>query len=170
MHLRGAGDYIEMRLFRLGRLQFAISEAPLDIPSKGLKAGATVIEVHIPGGSPLTVEECLDAFARAKQFFATYFPTYSYKYYICFSWLFDDVLGQFLKEDSNILKFQKLFEPVHKREEDCILRFMFRFHMKSRDELSEWDTKSSFAKKVKEYAMDGGTFYNVLAVREADQP
>ena len=168
-NLSGWEEYMHMCLFRIGRLQFCMFGAYVDIPEKGIKAGDPVMDVHVPIAGPLTMEACEDAFQRAEVFFTTYFPDYHYKYYTCFSWLFDDVLQKFLKEDSNILKFQKLFEPVYKREQDSILHFMFRFGFKDREEIRDCEAKTDFAKKVKEYALNGGVFHNVLAVKEHTQ-
>lgn len=158
-------NHLSMRLFRLGRMQFCMAGAPVDIPSKGICAGDPVMDVHIPAGAPITASEIDNAFQLAEQFFAKYFPEYHYSYYTCFSWLLDKGLAQFLKEDSNILQFQKLFEPVYQREQDAILNFLFLYGIGSREELRKCDAKTDFARKVKEYALSGGIFYNVLGVR-----
>ena len=158
-------NHFSMRLFRLGRLQFCMTGAYVDIPEIGIHAGDAMMDVHIPKGEPLTLEACNESFAMAETFFAKYFPEYEYHYYMCFSWLLDDTLKQFLKADSNILKFQKLFRVVHKRETDTILHFMFKYGIESREELREFSAKTDFAKQVKEYALAGGTFYNVLGIR-----
>jgi len=159
-------DYIHMRLFRLGRLQFCMTGAAMDIPEKGITAGEPVMDVHVPAGQPLTEAACEDAFRQAESFFGTFFPQYHYRYYTCFSWLFDEVLQQFLKDDANILKFQKLFQPVYRRPQDSILHFLFLFGIESREQLHSCQAKTDFARKVKEYALNGGVFYNVLAVKE----
>lgn len=164
----GWNDHMSMHLFRIGRLQFCMTGAKKDIPDKGIKAKDPIVDVHVPAGEPLTMDACNDAFRRAEQFLTMYFPNYHYKYYTCFSWLLDKGLRKFLKEDSNILQFQTLFEPVYKREQDSILHFMFRFGIKDRAELHECDAKTDFSRKVKEYALNGGVFYNVLGVKDRD--
>lgn len=166
--LLGAGwfnNQMSMNLFRLGRLQFCMHTCYEDVPSKGLKKGDPVMDVHIPGGSPLSIEECEKAFSLCEEFFGKYFPGFHWDYYTCYSWVFDDVLDNFLPEDANILKFQKLFEPVHHIIADSILHFMFKYGIESRDEIRDIPAKSDFAKKVKEYALSGGKFKNVLAVK-----
>ena len=162
-------NHLSMRLFRLGRLQFCMTGAVMDIPDKGIRKGDPVIDVHVPVGSPLTDKECQEAFLIAEQFFATHFPEYHYAYYTCFSWLLDEGLQQFLKADSNILQFQKLFEPVYHWKNDSILNFVFRYGLHDREELKACPAKTDFAKKVREYALSGGTFYNVLGVKKHEQ-
>ena len=88
---------------------------------------------------------------------------------MCHSWLLDETLKKFLKEGSNILEFQKMFYPVSKREDDAILRFMFKYHIETREELNECPANTQFAKNVKEYALSGGKFYNVLGVVKRDK-
>lgn len=161
-------DELSMNLFRIGRLQFCMTGAYMDIPAKGIRKGAPVMDVHIPRGARLDRKECDRAFRMAEQFFTIYFPEYHYQWYTCFSWLLDEGLKAFLKEDSNILRFQEMFEVVHKREQDSILHFMFRYGIESREELRECAADTDFAKKIKEYALSGGVFYNVLGVRPHD--
>lgn len=158
--------HMKMQLFRLGRLQFCMFGCYEDIPSKGIKKGDPVMDIHIPGGIPLTMEKCERSFDMCEQFFKKYFPDYTWDYYTCYSWLLDDVLKKFLDEDANIMKFQKLFEPVHHIVAESILHFVFKYGIKSRDEIKDIPAKSDFAKKVKEYALSGGEFKNVLAVRK----
>jgi len=159
-------DHLSMRLFRLGRLSFCMTGACMDMPEKGIKAGEPVLDLHVAPGEPLTMDACEKSFQAAETFFAEFFPEYQYRYYTGFSWMFDKTINQFLKEDSNILQFQKLFEPVYEREQDSILQFLFKYGMTDREELRECPAETSFARKVKEYALTGGKFYNVLAVRE----
>ena len=160
-------DHFSMRLFRLGRLEFCMYGAYVDIPEAGICKGDPMMDVHIPTGVPLTLQACHESFAMAEDFFAKYFPEYKYPYYMCFSWLLDDTLKQFLKAESNILQFQKLFRAVHKRETDSILHFMFKYGIESREELRELPAKTDFAKQVKEYGLAGGAFYQVLGIRSA---
>lgn len=167
------GDFMQsrmsMKLFRLGRLQFEMSEMYVDIPQKKICKGEPILDVHIPKGGPLTPDECRQSFEMARSFFATYFPEYQYRCYTCFSWLLDDNLRSFLPNNSNILQFQKLFEVVHSRKENSILHFMFKFGLIEREEIRDCPATTDFAKKIKEYALAGGVFYNVLGVREREE-
>ncbi len=161
--------HLSMKLFRLGRLQFCMEEISVDVPEKGILKGTPVMDIHIPTGGSITKEELTASFKMAEEFFGKYFPEYCYDYYMCHSWLLDVTLKKFLKEGSNILEFQKIFYPVSKREDDAILRFMFKYHIETREELNECPANTQFAKNVKEYALSDGKFYNVLGVVERDK-
>jgi len=156
--------HFSFKLFRLGRLQFCMDGASMDIPEKGIYKGDPVIDVHIPRGNPLIIEDCFESFEMAGKFFAKYFPDYEYKWLTCHSWMLDETIRPFLKPDSNILKFQTLFEAVRPVEMDSILHFVLKYGI-TREELPNYEAKSGFAKKVKEYALSGGKFYNTLGVR-----
>ena len=159
-------NHFSMCLFRLGRLQFCMDEAPRDVPEKGIKKGDNVIDVHIPAGDSLSMEQCKQNFAEAEEFFKKYFQDFKYSYYTCFSWMLDKTLKNFLSENSNILKFQKFFEVVYEWEYDAVLNFIFKYGIESRDEMKTLPAETSFAKKLKEYALSGGKLYNNLGVRE----
>jgi len=156
--------HLSMKLFRLGRLQFCMEEFSIDVPEKGIVKGTPVMDIHIPVGGSITKDTLSHSFKMADEFFEKYFPDYKYDYYMCHSWLLDETLKKFLKEGSNILEFQNLFYPVFKKEDDAILRFMFKYHIENREELNACPATTTFAKSVKEYALSGGKFYNVLGV------
>lgn len=156
--------HFSFKLFRLGRLQFCMDGASMDIEEKGIGKGDPVLDVHIPKGNPLKIEDCLESFEIAEKFFVKYFPGYEYKWLTCHSWMLDETIRPFLKPGSNILKFQTLFEAVRPVEMDSILHFIFKYGI-TREELAKCEARSNFAKKVKEYALSGGKFYNTLGVR-----
>lgn len=155
----------KMKLFRLGRLQFCMGQAEVDLPEKGIVKGDNVMEVHIPEGSPLTPEECEASVERAKEFFEKYYPQFEYKYFTCHSWLMDDTLKEILSENSNMIKFQNMFELYHKEESDDILKYVFKWSTR-RSNLRFEVPFSSFAEKVKKLAMSGKAFYAALGVLE----
>ena len=156
--------HFSFKLFRLGRLQFCMDGASMDIAEKGIAKGDPILDVHIPRGDKLDIEDCYASFEIAEKFFAKHFPEYEYKWLTCHSWMLDETIRQFLKPTSNILKFQTLFEAVRPVEMDSILHFVFKSGA-NREELPNYEAKSDFAKKVKEYALSGGKFYNTLGVR-----
>jgi hypothetical protein len=107
-HFRGT-------LFRLGRLQFDRAVLTIDEyqaeTDDGPKDGTPVLEVHIPGGGPMTPEACDESFQRARPFFRAHFPDERYEYGTCRSWLLDPQLTEFLPETSNIVRFQRRWTP-----------------------------------------------------------
>ena len=73
-------------LYWLGRLQFNLQ--PED--------DGWVLSTHIPRTGPLTPESVDQAFAAARDFFATYFPEYPIRAFVCSSWLLDPALTEAL--------------------------------------------------------------------------
>jgi hypothetical protein len=98
---------LQMRIFRLGRLQFepaTLSES-YRIAGRVLNAGTLVLNVHIPQGSPLRKSECEASYRQALSFFHGIMPAF-----FCRSWLLYPALNELLPEYSNILAFQKPYQ------------------------------------------------------------
>jgi hypothetical protein len=78
-----------------------------------LRPGDPCLSLHIPDyRGPLTREACERSVAQAREFFARHFPEERYGLGCCHSWLLDPQLKRYLP-DSNIARFQELFEVVH---------------------------------------------------------
>lgn len=144
--------HLSMKLFRLGRLQFCMG--------KDKKLG-NVIEIHIPEGAPLTPLECQKSIEAAKVFFAKYYPEFEYEYFTCHSWLLDSTLKELLNENSNILKFQQMFDIKQEDDSLAILTYVFTWDTNIRN-LPTKVCNSSFAEKVKKYALSGKKFHETL--------
>ncbi len=150
--------HLNMEIFRLGRLQFAFGCCEENLPDYDLKKGDPVIEVHIPAGEPLTVEACQESFAMARDFFAKYYPDYAYQYFTCHSWLLDPTLQELLDENSNIIRFQKMFVNVGSDASNAILRYVFKWNTHARN-LKYAPVLSSFAATVKKAFFSGTEFH-----------
>lgn len=155
--------HFEMRLFKLGRLQFCMGEAPYDIPKKELLRGDPIIEMHIPSTGSLKNELCVEAVKKAGEFFKKFYPEYEYKFFTCDSWLLDLTLGEFLDEKSNIIKFQNMFDIVHKEKSDKTLKYVFDWSA-TRENLSQFPCNTELAKKVKAHALSGKDFYRTYGI------
>lgn len=152
--------------FRIGCLNFDMEIAGEHECEGGpVKEEDPVVLVHIPSNTRLDREACAQAFQDAEEFFATYFPEFSYKYFVCGSWLLDDSIRPFLKEGSNIRGFQSFFTLYKKVESRSLLRYVF-----SRDttpeNITEFEAKNSLQKKLKEYIAAGGKTYEGFGIRE----
>lgn len=66
------------------------------------------INLHIPAKGPLNYIDCIKSIKEMVEFVEKYNPNYDYKAIVCYSWILDKQFENILKEDSNILKFQKL--------------------------------------------------------------
>ena len=157
------GRHLSAKLFRLGRLQYCMAGAEHDIPKYGIKKGDPVIEVHIPEGGRLSVEECEKSLALAREFFKKYFPDYTYSVFTCHSWLLDDTMKKYLSENSGIVTFGDMFDKVETEESYDLLKYLFT-----------WDTTplnlkyrhptSSLAEKIQKATLSGEKFYSTLGV------
>lgn len=155
-HLRG-------EIFKLGRLQFKAAKFVNDVEELNVKKGQNVIEIHIPEGGKLTVDECKKSIESAKEFYGKHFPQFEYEYFSCHSWLLDQTLKKYLDENSNILSFGDMFKRVAKEPSTAVMRYVVRWDA-TLSNLNEIDPKTSFAKKIKQAILSGEEFYEVLGV------
>ncbi len=94
-----------------------------------LKPGDPVLDIHIPAGGPLSREDAIASMRQALVFFSKHFPkTPPAKALVCTTWLLDAQLAPFLKPDSNILGFQRLFH-LYPVECDAWSAFRFVFNL-----------------------------------------
>ena len=161
MEVGWLSNHFSAKLFRLGRLQFCMGAAEHDIPEANVAKGNSVLEVHIPAGGSMRLEDCKASIAAARTFFATYFPKFHYRAFTCHSWLLDGTLAKFLNENSNILQFQTLFTVAQNDTSDAIFKYIFRWDA-TRDTLEQFEPQSKLAAAIKPYALNGGTFYESL--------
>jgi len=153
--------HLGMKLIKLGRLQFCMAGAEHAIPDMNIKENDNVMEIHIPAVGALKTEECLSSIEKAKSFFKEYFPEYEYKCFTCHSWLLDTSLNEILSQESNIIKFQKLFDIKRQDKSDAILKYVFKWNV-SREDIDTLECTSSFSKKIKDRIQSGGHFYESL--------
>lgn len=99
----------------------------------------------------------------AREFFAKYFPEYSYEYFTCHSWLLDKTLRGMLGPGSNIIDFQDMFTMVNETESDAAITSVFSDSM-TRRKLRQTAAATSLAQKVKEHALNGGKFYETYGI------
>jgi len=73
-----------------------------------LKAGDAVVDLHVPGEEPLTIDALREAHTQAATFFGHYYhyPERPFVAYTCDSWLFSPLLEEMLGPDSNIVRWQ----------------------------------------------------------------
>lgn len=139
-------------LFRLGRLQYRLEK-----PLAGMPDAEVAIETHIPQGEPLDTASCLDSFAQAKEFFARYFPEAVPTYFMCDSWLLCPNLPQVAAEDSNIVRFMRLWTPVPFPDDNSAqaIKRVFGFGF-TRDQLPHAPENNGLQKRLKRYLLEGG--------------
>jgi len=141
----------------LGRLRFEmwhhVSETPPEVLALNLKEGDNFLDVHIPHGKHLKVANCLDSFERAKVFFPKYFD-YDFKAFGCETWLFDPALEKLLPPDSNIMKFQRMFEIYDSYEDYDGLNYLFENITK--ENIKDAPTNTGLRRAIVEHILSGG--------------
>lgn len=125
-----------------------------------LQPGDMVINIHIPQGEKLDYEACLASIEQAKEFFIRHFPDIKYNAVVCGTWLLDINLLNILPEESNIIKFMRLFKkmPIYFSVPMIYERvFGFGFDVKDIESAPE---NTSLQRSLKEYTLNGGKVYN----------
>lgn len=109
--------HLTLKIFRLKRLQFEFSRFMVlphakfkDILKCPFRLGEKCITLHIPQGEKLDNELCKQSLSMANEFFAKYYPDYKYHSYTVITWLLNPDFENVLNEDSNIVKFGKMFD------------------------------------------------------------
>ena len=137
--------HIEMSLFRFGRLQF---EKTFAEPGWDVAQGREVISIHIPQGENLDRKACLESVRRGRQFWGTEYT------YLCDSWVLEPELQKILKEGSNILQFQKLFD-IMSVDKTC-RQAEERIFIRLQENPADYPEKTSLQKAARKYLMAGG--------------
>lgn len=135
-------------LFRIGELEYEMKHVDENI----------VIGIHIPSDVDFSPPAIDDSLAKAKQFFATYYPELSNAEYRCHSWLLDGQLKEMLNNSSNILSFQDRFEIFDEGEvgTDCI---EWLYNTKSTD-YAILPEDTSLQRNMKKHLLSGGVIRN----------
>lgn len=115
------GSYFSnMRIIEVGRLQYEfVKENPLTNEKE------ECIKMHIPKDGELDINLVKESIVKSKIEIKKYFGLDNPKYY-CDSWLLSKEVRKCIKEDSNIVQFQKLFDI--REASDCtkdILKFVY---------------------------------------------
>jgi hypothetical protein len=143
-------EHVQLRLFRLGRLQFQPYpfDCDLELKNKKIFKNQIVLNVHIPQGEPLDNEKVEQSFELARYFFRGIEPVF-----VCHSWLLFPQLSEILKPDSNILKFQKQFYiygiDIDSRQAEE------RIFNKISDDFSQYGENTSLRRSAKTYLISG---------------
>lgn len=143
---------VKMNLYRLGRLQFEpyILNENLKTSTGILKKGMHVLNVHIPAGESLDYEKCLESFRMAEKFFPSKQKT---NLYMCDSWLLSPRLKEVLEAESNILRFQNMFEIV--RVYEAYPQAEQRVFLDIKKDKHQYPEDTSLRKRLKQYLLEG---------------
>lgn len=134
LHLRSV-------LYQLGSLQYVpcrlgtgpeqpqpwYDEAEAEARGEGFRPGDLALGMHIPDGADLSPEACAASLRLARHFFARLLPGRGRRLVTCSTWLLDDQLCAYLLPESNIARFQAMFDlvPGWGPADDAVLGFVF---------------------------------------------
>ena len=174
--------HMNMSIFKIGRLQYQLLFWYFPYASynnNGIKLyfGKKVINMHIPRGEKLVYEDCVKSVEMAQEFLKKYFPDFPNDRYMCYSWLLYTGNKNFMPENSNILKFQSMFEIVHEKEEpQPAYLWLYGQKLKNADLMKnkketgnygfidQLPQNSSLQRSTIDYIKNGGTFGESLGV------
>lgn len=140
--------FINLKLIEVGRLQYEFCKNN-PITNKEERC----IKIHIPSDKKLDNKEVKKSLNSSKQFIKRYFKLNNPKYY-CNSWLLSNQIRNLLGEDSNIAKFQDMFN-INETEEciDDILNFVY--NIRNINDYNNLAENTTLQRKVKKYLLEG---------------
>lgn len=157
-------DFFKLKLFSIGRLQYKRRKFRKDIGPYA--EGASYIDVHIPGGTPLTPELCAASYAEAAAFFQDRYGMNSILFG-CHSWLLSPELATILPEKSNILAFAQDYTIFETRIDPASSAVNFIFHVPSIPaDIDSLPEVTSLQKAIKLHLKAGKTINTAFGVME----
>lgn len=135
--------FIRIKLIEVGRLQYGLS--------------GDEIHIHIFGGKKLEYDEVIKSIEDSKVYIKKYYGVDNPDYR-CNSWLLSKEVRNLISDESNIAKFQSLFDI--ERGEECerdILNFVFK--VSEVDDYHELKEDTQLQKLIKEELIKGTKFY-----------
>jgi hypothetical protein len=137
---------VSSKLFRIGQMEYEITRLE----------GEPIISLHIPTDVDLRPEILRPSMEEGLAEFYRIFPEYVGKRVYCHSWLMSPMLYDYLPSNSNILKFQEMFDveldTVPGRD---ILLWVFKNPKLPPEEYPE---NTSLQRKLKQFFLNGGQF------------
>jgi hypothetical protein len=91
--------------YEIGRHAFTRTELGL-----GDGVSGRVLSLHIPPKGRLDAQESEESVAAAVECFGQWYPEEPLAGLVCHSWLLDPQLGEYLRPESNIMRFQSRFD------------------------------------------------------------
>ena len=173
--------HMNLSIFRVGRLQYQkciwYFKPTKDKNGVKIRFGEKFLNMHIPRGEKLDYEACKESVQMAKKFFAEKFPEFPNNKYMCYSWLLFPGNHDFMPADSNILKFQSMYDVVMSKEEpQPAYLWLYGVKLKNADLMKnkketgsygfidQLPQNSSLQRSTIEYIKNGGTMGEGLGV------
>lgn len=143
-----ASYFINLKIIEVGSLQYEL----VDI-NPITKKKERCIKMHIPKNTKLDIKNVKESLNKSKNEISKYFKLDNPKYY-CESWLLSNEILKLLDDDSNIVKFSKLFDI--KAGNDCINDILnFVYGKLKCDDYKTLQEDTSLQRKIKEELIKG---------------
>ncbi|GAA2110433.1 acyltransferase domain-containing protein [Microlunatus panaciterrae] len=136
-------------LYWLGRLQFNLQ----------LNDGEWVLSTHIPRTGPLTPESVQESFRAAVAFFGRHFAEFPVRRFWCSSWLLDPQLTEVLAADSNMVRFQRLWQLDPEEMEGDGDALFFTFARRGDVDLDSLPQDTTLQRAIVKRLKSGGHWY-----------
>jgi hypothetical protein len=157
-------DFFKLKLFSIGRLQF--KRRKLRKTMGGYAEGSYYIDVHIPGGAPLTPALCAASYAEAAAFFRARYGM-EHILFGCHSWLLSPELRMILPENSNILAFARDYTILQTNIDPTSNAVSFIFHVSGVPaDLETLPEETSLQKALKTHLQGGKTINTAFGILE----
>ena len=158
-------NHVKFELFRLGRLQFQLypcKNKTLLYNKLPFKFGDNLIYIHIPEGEKLSEDKCKESLLSARRFFTEYFPNFNYDFFFCESWLLFEGNREFMKSDSNIVKFMLIFDHCYSVKID--VQAIERIYGKREFFKKKYSENTDLQRRAKAYMLSGNKLGFGIAV------
>jgi hypothetical protein len=146
-------------LYWLGRLQFNLTRYQDE----------WVVSTHIPESGPLTPDACADSFRRARSFFAEHFPEYPTSRFHCDSWLLDPQLVEVLGPESNMVRFQQLWQLDGRQRDGDGDAIFFVFRRRGDVDLDTLPQDTSLQRAIVSKIKSGGHWHVCAGTFDQDR-
>ena len=158
-HFKWVDSILEMKVIKLGRLQFEVLENIDDLSNVFEETKDFLfVNVHIREGEKLTPEECEKSYDMAINFYKSRGYKFSTVVFVCYSWLLSPNLKNILSEESNIIKFQKKYTFLSSNLNEKYPQIIERVFVTKSENAEDWDENTSLQRKLKEEWKKGMRF------------
>jgi len=137
---------VSCKLFRIGQLEYELTAVN----------GEPVVSLHIPTDVDLRPDVLRPSLKAGLTALYRFFPDCAQMPVYCHSWLLSSLLKEMLPEDSNILRFQELFDIDSEGiPGNDVLLWVFKNPKLPKEEYPE---NTSLQRKLKQFFLNGGQF------------
>ena len=160
-------DFFKLKLFSIGRLQFRRRKFRKN--TGPYTQGTYYVDIHIPGGAPLTSELCAASYAEAADFFRQRYGMEKILFG-CHSWILSPEITAILPAKSNILAFGShytVFE-THIDPNSHAVSFIFNVPGVPAD-LDSLPEATSLQKAIKQHLKAGKTINTAFGIMDYEK-